>query len=330
MSFITWSPTHTWQPTMTTDTTTLSYWLNLRFFICALWLLISMTLASYLIFKYEGFNKHRGENHQETDGLLYEDEAWNTCLEGIDPSWLLIYRIISFIVLLALIIANVAAEGTGIFYYYTQLTFTLLTIYFGLGSCFSIYGCLFKDNEFGGRTANDGSLDGVLDIPELPKSPDQEFHTREVAGVWGYVFQIIYQTCAGAVILTDIVFWIFLYPVRTSNHYSLDFLIFCMHTMNVVFLLGDTSLNCMRFPIFRFAYFILWTAAFVIIQWIIHVFVSIWWPYPFLDLSNSHAPLWYLVVALMHFPCYGLFVLIVKLKHFLLSRSFPGSSRNVH
>jgi hypothetical protein len=79
-----------------------------------------MTLASYLIFKYEGFNKHRGENHQETDGLLYEDEAWNTCLEGIDPSWLLIYRIISFIVLLALIIANVAAEGTGIFYYYTQ------------------------------------------------------------------------------------------------------------------------------------------------------------------------------------------------------------------
>jgi hypothetical protein len=65
--------------------------------------------------------------------------------------------------------------------------------YFQLGSCFSIYGCLFKDNEFGGRTANDGSLDGVLDIPELPKSPDQEFHTREVAGVWGYVFQIIYQ-----------------------------------------------------------------------------------------------------------------------------------------
>ncbi|XP_058737307.1 uncharacterized protein LOC131609593 isoform X1 [Vicia villosa] len=345
MGFITWSPSHTWQPTMTTDTTTSSYWLNWRFFFCALWILISMCLASYLIFKYEGFNKQRSserrENHQDTDGLLYEDEAWSTCLIGIHPSWLLIYRIISFIVLLALIIANVSVDGPGIFYYYTQLTFTLVTIYFGLGTCFSIYGCLLKQNEFRGRTVNGASLDavstfmvptldGVLDIPELTKNPHQEFHVRKIAGVWGYIFQIIYQTCAGAVFLTDFVFWFILYPLRTSNHYSLDFLVFCMHTINAVFLIGDTSLNCMRFPVFRFAYFVLWTATFVIIQWIIHACVTVWWPYPFLDLSSSYAPLWYLVVALMHFPCYGLFILIVKLKHFWLSRSFPGSTRVVY
>jgi len=76
--------------------------------------------------------------------------------------------------------------------------------YFQLASSFSLYGCLFKHKKFGGRTVNGASLDAVstymapalervLDIPELTKSPDQEFHTREIAGVCGYIFQIIYQ-----------------------------------------------------------------------------------------------------------------------------------------
>ena len=76
--------------------------------------------------------------------------------------------------------------------------------YFQLGSSFSIYGCLLKHNEFGARTVHGASIDaestymapsleGVLDIPVLPKCPNQEFHTREIAGVWGYIFQIVYQ-----------------------------------------------------------------------------------------------------------------------------------------
>ncbi|XP_020231198.1 uncharacterized protein LOC109811778 isoform X1 [Cajanus cajan] len=345
MSFFTGSSSHTWQPTITSDTTALSYWLNWRFFFCALWILASMALAFFLIFKYEGFNRstsNGGENQGEEEaGLVYEDEAWNTCLEGIDPSWLLIYRIICFIVLLALIIASVAADGGAIFYFYTQWTFTLVTIYFGFGSYFSLYGCSLKPNKFVSNAVNGTSLDaevgtyivptidGSSNMPNLPKSPDQEFHTRKIAGLWGYIFQIIFQTCAGAVVLTDSVFWFILYPNLTSKDYSVDFLIFCMHSINALFLLGDTSLNCMRFPMFRFAYFVLWTAIFVIFQWIIHVCVSLWWPYPFLDLKSAYAPLWYLAVALMHFPCYGLFALIVRMKQLWLSRSFPGSSRFV-
>lgn len=81
---------------------------------------------------------------------------------------------------------------------------------FQLGTCFSIYGCLLKQNEFRGRTVNGASLDavstfmvptldGVLDIPELTKNPHQEFHVRKIAGVWGYIFQIIYQVIFGPV-----------------------------------------------------------------------------------------------------------------------------------
>ncbi|KAL9325326.1 hypothetical protein ACSQ67_005971 [Phaseolus vulgaris] len=325
MSFLSWPSSHSWQPTMSSvNTTTLSYWLNWRFFFCALWILVSMALAFFLIFKYEGFSKSRsnsGESEGEEAGLLHEDEAWNTCLKGIDPSWLLIYRVICFIVLLALLIATVAADGGGIFYFYTQWTFTLVTIYFGLGSYFSLYGCSLKQYKIASNIVNGASLDAEVGTYIVPT------HDRKIASLWGYVFQIIFQTCAGAVVLTDSVFWFILYPLLSSRDYSVDFLVLCLHSINALFLLGDTSLNCMRFPMFRFAYFVLWTATFVIFQWIIHVCVSLWWPYPFLELSSPYAPLWYLAVALMHFPCYGVFVLIIRMKHLWLSRSFPGSSR---
>jgi hypothetical protein len=124
LSFLSGSSTHTWQPVMTSDdTTAASYWLNWRFFLCALWILTSMVLASLLIWKYEGFNRPRQEgreNQRETTSSLYEDEAWKTCLRGIHPAWLLAYRIVAFIVLLALLIADIVVAGGGIFFFYTQ------------------------------------------------------------------------------------------------------------------------------------------------------------------------------------------------------------------
>lgn len=171
------------------------------------------------------------------------------------------------------------------------------------------------------------TLDGISDIPVLSKSSysNRESLNRNTAGVWGYIIQILFQTCAGAAMLTDLVFWLVIYPFMTSKDFRLDIFTVGMHSVNAVLLLGETSLNCMSFPVFRFAYFILWTATFVIFQWIVHAVVSLWWPYPFLDLSSPYAPLWYLAVGIMHIPCYGFFALIVKLKHLWLSRLFSGS-----
>ncbi|KAK1280020.1 hypothetical protein QJS04_geneDACA002799 [Acorus gramineus] len=277
---------------MTVDTTTWDYWLNWRFLLCAIWVFLSMVFAALLIWKYEGSrsDQDRSEPEEDTAGTLYEDECWRPCLKEIHPLWLLGFRVIAFCVLLALLIVNVVIDGGGIFYYYTQWTFALVTIYFGLGSCLSIYGChqlldksggcmvdhMRVDSEQGTYVAP--SADGNVNSVRTNLNPDfqEERYVRRIAGFWSYVFQVIYQTNAGAVMLTDCVFWLIIVPFLALEDYKLSVINIGMHSVNAVFLLGDTILNQLRFPWFRISYFSLWTALYVVFQWIIHACVSLW------------------------------------------------------
>ncbi|XP_039040367.1 uncharacterized protein LOC120178641 isoform X2 [Hibiscus syriacus] len=327
---------------MTANTTTPGYWFNWRVLLCALWVLFTAIVSLIMIWKCEGLrkpNQDGEETQQDTEGSLHEDETWRPCLKGIHPAWLMAFRLVAFFVLLILLIVTAFVDGGSIFYYYTQWTFTLITIYFGLGSLLSIRGCYQYHKRVSGDKVDNVELDaeqgnhagaasgetsinaGKIISPEPP-----EGHlVRQRAGTWGYVFQIIFQMNAGAVLLTDCVFWFIIVPFLAIKDYNLSVLAINMHTINAVFLLGDTALNCLRFPCFRIAYFFLWTVIYVIFQWLVHACVNIWWPYPFLDLSSSYAPLWYFLVALMHFPCYGAFAFLLKLKHHVFSRWFPES-----
>ncbi|PQQ15804.1 uncharacterized protein Pyn_33584 [Prunus yedoensis var. nudiflora] len=275
----------------------------------------------------------RRETQQDANQDLCGDKAWKPCLKEIHPIWLLIYRVTAFSLLLATLIARVVISGGGIFYYYTQWTFTLLTIYFGCGSLLSIYGCWWynKISSMGtsgdyhvGTDAEDGAYI-PLEYQEKDSNPEEESCLHLAAAKCTYVFEAMFQMNAGAVMLTDCVYWIVIFPFLTIKDYNLNFMTVNMHTINAVLLLGDAMLNCLRLPFVRISLFILWTGAFVIFQWTIHAFVSVWWPYPFLDLSSPYAPLWYLLMALTHIPCYALFALIVGLKHHLLSKWFPQS-----
>ncbi|CAH8338881.1 unnamed protein product [Eruca vesicaria subsp. sativa] len=311
---------------MAADTTSLSYWLNWRVFLCALILLAPLVLAAFLIRRYEG-KRREGES----PGTLYKDEAWTTCLKTVHPRWLLAFRVFSFVAMLSLLIADVVRIRGGVFYFYTQWTFTLVTLYFGYGSLLSIYGCYIYNKE-GGESytytsigdAEQGTYTPPIIFEEAVNTakPCGNTHSeaplREAAGFWVYIFQVLFQTCAGAVVLTDIVFWGLIYPF--TKGYRLTFLRVCMHSLNAVFLLGDTCLNSLRFPLFRISYFAFWSCIFVAYQWIIHAFSNLWWPYQFLDLSSPYAPLWYLGVALVHIPCFAVFASIIKLKNSLLER----------
>ncbi|XP_013614129.1 PREDICTED: uncharacterized protein LOC106320314 [Brassica oleracea var. oleracea] len=291
-------------------------------------ILTSLFLSSFLIWKYEGPIKRKAGDQREPIGVVYDDETWNTCVARIHPNWLLGFRVFGFVVLLGLISGNAIAEGSSIFIFYTQLTFILVTIYFGLGALLSIYRYKSGENCLNGVSTVDEEL-GSYRPPRngensnvFKSSNGHERHntsTRQVASTMGYIHQALFQTCAGAVLLTDGVFWFIIYPFLTSKDFSLNFFIVVMHSVNAVFLLGETFLNSLRFPLFRISYFVVWTGVFVLFQWIVHACVSFWWPYPFLDLSSPYAPLWYAAVGLMHLPCFGLFALIVKLKYLWLS-----------
>ncbi|XP_065875487.1 uncharacterized protein [Euphorbia lathyris] len=335
----------TWHPSMTADTTLAKYWLNWRFFLCAIWVVISMIIASILIWKNEKFRCRRSErdleedDKEETEAVLYDDESWRPCLQGIHPAWLLVFRICAFTVLLMLL--NVAAfvDGPSIFYFYTQWTFTLVTIYFGLGSILSMRGCYLYHKRVGGDRVDNVEVDSEKGNCSTPATIDssttsigkssldsnEQSGIRQPAGRLVFIFQIIFQMNAGAVMLTDCVFWFVLVPFLAIKDYRLSALVVSMHSMNAIFLLGDTALNCMRFPLFRIAYFFIWTIVYVLFQWILHASVRLWWPYPFLDLSSSFAPLWYFSVALMHIPCYAIFAFMIKLKHTLFTRWFHDS-----
>ncbi|XP_030495265.2 uncharacterized protein LOC115711044 [Cannabis sativa] len=262
-------------------------------------------------------------------GHVGSSQLWTSCWKGVHPGWLLLTRSLSFLIMAAFLGWDVVEWDATIFVYYTEWTFTLVIIYFAIGSIVSAYGCWLLSKHPGQSDLEEKAeeLKGEM-MQRHNNKAQQEIHER--AGFWGYIMQIAFQTCAGAVILTDIVFWCIILPFESNSHLGLTLLMGCMHTLNAFFLLVDTILNILPFPWFRLAYFVLWSCVYVIFQWIIHACGFSWWPYPFLELDTPWAPLWYFCLALIHIPCYGLYALIIKAKYTILPRLFPHAFVRSH
>ncbi|XP_065878646.1 uncharacterized protein [Euphorbia lathyris] len=320
---------------ITPDSTALSYWLNWRVLLCAIWVFTPMLASVFILRKYEGLYDLRSCRGQ-IDHLFYQDRAWRPCLLQIHPIWLLVYRAIAFSLLLISLVDKVYVSGFVMFYYYTQWTFTSVTIYFGFGLMLSICGC-YRHHKMAKTVSKSNDMEqgynvalmneentNLVDMRKFP-NPQDKISASQVASISTCLFQVLFQANAGAAMLTDCVYWAIIFPFLTIKDYNLNFMTVNMHTVNIVLLLGDAALNCLPFPWFRISYFILWTGFFVTFQWIIHACVSIWWPYPFLELSSPYAPFWYLLVGLLHLPCYGFFKLIINMKHSLFSKWFPES-----
>ncbi|EPS57817.1 hypothetical protein M569_17000, partial [Genlisea aurea] len=117
------------------SSTAFNYWLNWKVFQCAVCVISPMAVAAILIWKYEHSTRRR-ESRQPRRGA-----SWKPCLRFIRPGFLLSYRIFAFSLLLVAVSIDLAVHGIELFMYYTQWAFTLVTIYFALGTFLSFRGC---------------------------------------------------------------------------------------------------------------------------------------------------------------------------------------------
>lgn len=300
------------------------YWLQWQVPVCALILVIPLAVAIRLILR-------------STIVPFNGSDLWMPCWRNLHPLFLLAYRFTVFLSMSWMLCRMVLVHGFFAFYFYTQWTFTLVIIYFAIATVMSAHGCwaywkrhieneergpFLKANYEEDKTTNTNSR--TTSSVKLERNHEQELIEKK-ARIWGYPMQAIYQTCAGAVMLTDIVFWCILVPFLTGENFHVTLLMGFMHSLNAAFLLLDTALNSMPFPRFRLAYFVVWSCAYVIFQWVLHACGFSWWPYPFLELATPWAPLWYLCLALVHLPCFGIYALIVYIKNLVFPKWFPSA-----
>ncbi|KAH6768927.1 hypothetical protein C2S51_014263 [Perilla frutescens var. frutescens] len=277
------------------------YWLRWQVPVCALIIVIPTAVAASLLRKRSG----AGDPLKPVD-------LWAPCWRNLHPRWLLLYRAFAFVAMAYLLYQTVAAFGFFVFFFYTQWTFALVMIYFAIATVVSIRGCRIH--------ARIGEKDNFLE-----KDSKEKLEVDLKLRFLDNLLQIVYQTSAGASMLTDIVFWCLLLPFMTGENFQLTLLIAGMHSVNAVFLVLESALNRMPFTWFGIVYFVFWSCSYVVFQWVLHACCFSWWPYPFLDLSTPWAPLWYLGLALVHIPFYGVYVLLTKAKHAAFSSAFPHS-----
>ncbi|XP_042422220.1 uncharacterized protein LOC122009964 [Zingiber officinale] len=268
-------------------------------------------------------------------------ELWLSRWRGVHPAALLAVRLAAAAAMIGVLIWDLLTYDWSIMLYYTEWTFLLVIIYFLIASVISAHGCWMygkcatENDEVNAFLKGDVAVDipvtlyGTDRNKNVSKSHSyyEQGYYQQKTGFMGYLMLIAYQTSAGAVVLTDFVFWALLVPLLSVEHFKLDLLMGCMHTLNLVFLLLDTALNSLPFPWFRMAYFTLWSCIYVIFQWVLHACGFSWWPYPFLKLSTPWAPLWYFCLALVHIPCYGMYSLLVSSKNSILSQIFSHAYR---
>ncbi|KAF3654725.1 putative protein phosphatase 2C 2-like [Capsicum annuum] len=255
----------------------LDYWLQWQVAICAVIFIIPTVVALRLIIS----KRRRRMNEQN---IIKSTDLWIPCWRNLHPIWLLCFRASAFLAMVFLLYQTVANLGFFVFLFYTQRSWVLAVVkasgsmvrlhsitvdtcdptlhrILHIAGSFRASGCpLFEIqtrfcNSLGTiisargcwlYTRNPLSQPGERD--KFLKKAVEENSSEQQLGLWENSMLIMYQVCAGAVMLTDIVFWCLLLPFMTGENFKLTLLIGLMHSVNAVFLLLDSVLSNLVSP----------------------------------------------------------------------------------
>nr|CAB3458845.1 unnamed protein product [Digitaria exilis] len=227
-----------------------AYWLRWQVLVCGALIALPAAAAAALL-----------PRLRRNAAPLRATDLWVPCWARLHPGWLLGYRAFALAAAVALLARLLLGHGISVFYFYTQWTFLLVTIYFAFATAISAHGCWVYSKKSSRKAAEShGFLNDDVENHALSTTVSGETKKDETtklssyyeqivnekrAGFWGRCMQIIYQTSAGATMLTDVTFWGLLVPFFYRDKFGLALVTDGMHSLNAVFLLIDTVLNNM-------------------------------------------------------------------------------------
>ncbi|KAK9086226.1 hypothetical protein Syun_028620 [Stephania yunnanensis] len=242
-------------------------------------------------------------------GYVTSSELWTSCWRGVKPIWLLILRLVSAVVMAIILLWDVRSYGSAIFIYYTEWTFALIILYFVLGTIVSAYGCLGYSDMLDRKTE---------EINEYLKEDFEENKSRSTVSFLPNKISIkIKMQCrsnsdeidGGTGFLGQLMQIV--YQCRSNGPHKLHVLVH-YRAVSIASTLRTKQTDDMH----AFSKRAVSSPRYCSEQ-------SCKWPYPFINLDDPWAPLWYFTLAALHIPCFALYALIVKVKNTAFSQLFP-------
>ncbi|RHZ19428.1 hypothetical protein DYB37_009819 [Aphanomyces astaci] len=127
---------------------------------------------------------------------------------------------------------------------------------------------------------------------------------------------------------TVVVVWTILYPLMGDE--LQNWISWTQHGGNLALLLIEFVCSDVRsVPLGTGALVGLWATTYATFAWVVHSFYNVWL-YPFLDVDQPMAPLWYLGLLALHIAFFGLVVLLAAIKVFIAEHmpvDFDGTSK---
>jgi len=215
----------------------------------------------------------------------------------VSPFVLGVFRIVSFIYLFCTLTSFLVITTFVNLRFYTTWNYLLLTIYFAIGSWYSLRAFIFFKRH-------------------------GHFHSLEEIGALGNIFIVLHQLCCTMTILVDIILWGVMLPLLISTGSPTDdifnFWSYTQHAINFIFVLIEFLFCQLPWHKLHSLFALIWAGYYIIFSWIYYEFEAVW-AYPFLEPRVWTAPLWYLGLAICHVLFFFVWYLFFRLR----DRKYP-------